>query len=471
MSVAVTETPVVGAEGEPTSAPVEKYKFDSFFQSKIAALAIRDTSFMQRTEGLIKPEYFEDMGQAMAVDLANRYFERYKKVPADINIYATLMRERLTAKTMTPEQARITATTLSALKTQDISDKDFVVDQVATFARHQAVADAMYKAVTCLDRRDFTKIEKLMKQALDVGAHMDNQVYDYAQEIESRTFERIEAAKGVLPDRGITTGYPKFDEKLYRKGWGKRELSVLMGGAKAGKSTALMDFGVNAMAAGHNVLYVTLELGKDIIAERMDANISERLVMELGTHLHDVRDKVKQFTTGGRPPRYPGEVVPKPGAFKIVEYPSGSMTIGDLRRLLESYKGKGLVFDLVIVDYADLMAPERYTDSITENSKSVYVNLRGLAMKEGFAVLTATQTNRAGASKAVAKMDDVAEDFNKIRIADLVISINRTDEERAMGEARLFFAASRNQPGNFSLRISQDLDRMKFVKDIIGVEA
>ncbi len=92
-------------------------------------------------------------------------------------------------------------------------------------------------------------------------------------------------------------------------------------------------------------------------------------------------------------------------------------------------------------------------------------------MKEGFAVLTATQTNRAGASKAVAKMDDVAEDFNKIRIADLVISINRTDEERAMGEARLFFAASRNQPGNFSLRISQDLDRMKFVKDIIGVEA
>jgi replicative DNA helicase len=90
-------------------------------------------------------------------------------------------------------------------------------------------------------------------------------------------------------------------------------------------------------------------------------------------------------------------------------------------------------------------------------------------MQEHIALLTATQTNREGAKAAVAKMTDVADDFNKIRIADVVISINKTDEERANNEARLFFAAMRNGPSGFALKVRQDVDRMIFIKDIIGV--
>jgi replicative DNA helicase len=96
--------------------------------------------------------------------------------------------------------------------------------------------------------------------------------------------------------------------------------------------------------------------------------------------------------------------------------------------------------------------------------------LRGLAMKEGFALLTATQTNREGAKKAVATMTDVAEDFNKIRIADVVISINATDEERKMNQARLYFAASRNQRSGFSVRVEQAIDRAKFIRRVLGEE-
>jgi replicative DNA helicase len=124
--------------------------------------------------------------------------------------------------------------------------------------------------------------------------------------------------------------------------------------------------------------------------------------------------------------------------------------------------------DLVIVDYADLMAPERVTDNTIENSKSIYVNLRGLAMQEGFALLTATQTNREGAKKAVATMTDVSDDFNKIRIADIVISINKDDADRMKNEARLYFAASRNQRSGMTIRVEQDQDRAKFIKKVIG---
>jgi replicative DNA helicase len=89
-------------------------------------------------------------------------------------------------------------------------------------------------------------------------------------------------------------------------------------------------------------------------------------------------------------------------------------------------------------------------------------------MLENFALLTATQTNREGAKKAVATMTDVAEDFNKIRIADIVISINKTPEEVISKQARLFFAASRNQRSGFTVRIEQEIDQAKFISRVIG---
>jgi len=205
-------------------------------------------------------------------------------------------------------------------------------------------------------------------------------------------------------------------------------------------------------------LYVTLEVSAKILAERCDANISQTRVMDLQSHVHDVRAKVQTFMAAS-------------GARLVLkEFPTGSATVSDLRRLIERFKSRGLVFDLVIVDYADIMAPERFTDNQQENSKSVYVGLRGLAMAEDFALLTATQTNREGFKATVAKAEHVADDFNKIRIADIIISINRTPEELANGQARLYFAASRNQPGGFTLRIEQELDKMRFITKVIGHE-
>jgi replicative DNA helicase len=298
-----------------------------------------------------------------------------------------------------------------------------------------------------------------MKKALDIGENPDNGAYDYGAMIEARTEERIDRAAGKLPPTGITTGFADIDRVLYHKGWGRRELSVIMGAAKAGKTTALLEFGISACGNinRYNVLYVTLEVSAKIISERLDARISTHFMNELGKNIHDVDDKVKKFMANA-------------GKFVVHEFPTGSMRASDLRRLLERYKAKGQVFDLVIVDYADLMSPERVTDNSIENSKNVYTALRGLAMMENVAILTATQTNRDGAKKVVATMTDIAEDFNKVRIADIVISINKTEEESKLKQARLFFAAVRNGPSGFAIRIGQDLGRMKFISEVIGEE-
>jgi replicative DNA helicase len=434
---------------------VPTYEFDADFQKKITALLIRDTQFAQVTDGLIRPEFFENAGHSALVRVVSGYFAKYKKAPGDKTTLASVMKDAIREKVLPAELARMAIAIIPSIYETDVSDREYVADQVATFARIQAVTKAIFDSVTLVEKRDVDAAVALIRKAGDTGVVLNTGAYDYAEMAKLRTQDRKDRAAGIRPPTGITTGYPALDEYLYHKGWGRREMSVLMGGPKAGKSMAMITFGINAIAAGYRVLYVTLEVAAGIIAERMDANIADRAMFELGAHPNEVQEKVDAFMAKAAP-------------FIIHEYPTGTMRPSDLRRLVEHYKANGITFDLVIIDYADLMAPERVTDNVQENSKSVYVNLRGLAMQEGFALLTATQTNREGAKKAVATMTDIAEDINKVRIADIILSINRSEEEVKMGQARIYFAAVRNGRSGFTLRIEQDIDRAKFIKAIVG---
>jgi replicative DNA helicase len=444
-------------EEAPAAKPV-KFDFDAAFQSTVCALVVRDTTFVQRVDGLIKPEFFENGLEAAWVSIALRYFAKYRKCPATV-VYGQLIREDVEAKIIDAAYSRLLGQHhKNVLMKADLSNRDYFADQVATFARHQAVSAAILESVPLIERHDFENVGAKLRRALDTGVNSDGDTYDYGEMLAARTGERLDKAAGKLPPAGITTGYAEIDEALYHKGWGRRELSCLMGGAKAGKTTALIHFAKSAVASGKNVLYVTLEVSSKIIAERLDANVSSTPVMELTDHVHAVREQVHSFLTKAN------------ARFAIKEFPTGSMRVSDLRRLLERFKARGTVFDMVVVDYADLIAPERHSDSSIENSKSVYVALRGLAMEQDLAVLTAMQTNRDGFKAAVAKAEHAADDFNKIRIADIVISINRTEEERAAGTCRLYFAASRNQPGGFTIRVEQNMNAMQFVTRVVGYE-
>lgn len=457
--ITAEELEEVAEAATKSSAKGVRYDFDSGFQSKICAMCLRDTPFIQRTDGLIEPDYFESEIEAALVNIANRYYKRYKKAPSDEETLKLLIAKDMKDRVIRKELGPLMFThARNVLLKSDISDRDLVIDEVSEFARHQAVCKAIEASIGHLDKRNFTDIQKLLQSALNVGSNSEHGIYSYADEIDSRTEERTERAAGRGPLTGVSTGYVELDSYLYHKGWGKGELSVLMGGPKAGKSLALINFGINAAASimRFNVLYVTLELGAKIIADRMDANISKQMMFELGKNITEVQEHVRKWRASA-------------GHFHIIEFPTGSMKVSDLRRIIERKKAEGIKYDLVIVDYADLMSPERHVDDAIENSKSVYVALRGLAMQEHIALLTATQTNREGAKSAVAKMEHVSSDINKVRIADALISINKTEEEAANNEARLYFAAMRNGPSNFSLRIRQNIDRMSFCETIIGV--
>lgn len=433
------------------------FEFEGDFQQKIAALILRDEAFYRRVDGLVKPEYFEERSLSALVHIATTYHEKYKRLPERPE-WAELIKDAKAEKAIRDDDVPDMVTALKKILTGALPARDYAVDKVAEFAKKQAISAAYMMTIPLVEKGEHAKAEKIMQKAFATGAQAVVQDNDYWNSIESRTQYRRDVEAGLIQKDGITTGLPKLNKMLYHMGWGRKELSVVMGGAKKGKSTGLLHWALEGSKAGFNCLYVTLEVAAKIIMERMDANVSGVDMSDLSSKGNEVEKGVKDRAS-----------LRKPGHLKVVEYPSGVMTCADLRKVIEFYRAEGIIFDLIVVDYADIMAAELKSGNDINESKQVWLGLRAIAHEENAAVLTATQTNRAGFTADVAKAEHAAEDFNKIRIADLVLTINRTDEEKAKGEARLYFAASRNQAGEFTLKISQELGKMRFMTGILEI--
>lgn len=446
-----------GVSSEPEEITA-KFDFDEDFQDKIAALLVKDVRFARRTQGLVKAQYFDNENIGFLVDCAQDYFHVYGTLPSDVPIFAQVLKDNFTKRKVRNDVRKEIVEAYKQLRKVSLSDPDYIAEQIGNFARHQAIQNATLKLIELNEKGEYDRAQEIMEAAFRTGCTNDFEVVDFMENLEQRTLRRKEIAAGTIKKTGISTGYRKIDDLLYHSGWGRKELSVLMGGAKKGKSMGLGQFAINAFRKGSNVLYVTCEVSTEIIQDRMDANLSTVPVGELADRIIETQKAVE--TVGAST---------SVGCIKIIEAPSGTLTPSGLRNIVERFRSEGIIFDLIVTDYADIMAPDRYTTDPIENSKQVWLGLRAIAHEENAAVLTATQTNRSGFKAETAKADDVAEDFNKIRIADLVISINRSDEERDRGEARLYFAASRNQGGEFSVPIKQDLETMRFITGVGAV--
>ena len=431
------------------------YDFGESMQQQIVALLLRDARFAERSTDLIKPEYFDNAALGALAQVGIEYFRTYKEVPGKEIGHA--LKRAIDAKRIRPDMAADLKDQIRTVYSTTISAPKMILEEVSNFARNKAVENAILKSAELVAKGEYPRIEKLMREALLVGAAQQTTSYDYWAEVEHRTTYRKDLLSGAIVRNGITTGCADFDKLLYHHGWGRKELAVMMGPPKGGKSMSLADFGKSASLAGKNVIYFSCEVSAKIIADRLDANIADVVMNMVGTSPSKVDAAVKAAHA-------------RAGHFIIEEYPSGVLKCSEMRRVLERHRSNGIVFDLIISDYGDIMAPEYRADDQRENLRTIFVDLRAIAFEYDAAVLTATQTNRDGAKAAVAKMTDVAEDFNKIRTADVIISINSTEAERLAGECRLFFAASRNTEDGFVLRIKSDRQRMQFLKSVMGRE-
>ncbi|MTH61225.1 DnaB-like helicase C-terminal domain-containing protein [Paracoccus litorisediminis] len=447
---------ITTAGATPAAAPTATFNFDETFQLKIAAAFSRDTTFAKRVTELIDPGYFTNAAVGEFVRINKDHLTQFGAVPDSIT-FVKLLTDLVAAKRVRPDLLQGIKDAYVGTRQISITGDAYLAQEIETFAKHQALQNAMMEAIPLLDVGKFDKIEEIMRRATQVGLADDFEEYNYFAKVAARTEKREMIATGVTVSRGISSGYAEIDNLLYHKGWGRKELACIMGPAKSGKSLSLGDFAKNAALAGHNVLYVSLEVAKEIISERIDASISDTLMSEL---VQD-RAKIEAIVQG---------LEAQAGVFEVIDFPSGSLKVSALDHHIERYRAKGIVFDMIVVDYGDIMCPEVRSEKLQDGLRQIYIDLRALMHKWNAAGLTATQTNREGAKAVTAKATDVGDDFNKVRTVDILIGLNATDAEKAAGEARLYWAASRNTADGFTVRINQDRAKMKFLTKVIGVE-
>lgn len=439
---------------EEEEAPVAPFEFDEAFQKKIAAHVVRDEQFMRRASDLIHKDHFEDEGLQWLVGYASDHYKRFEQVPS-AEIVVNDVKALKASGRIKPEVLDLVVPHLKTMFSPkcDLSNRDYMVEKVAHFAKKQAMEGAILKSADLIESGgDFDAIKKLIEEASTVGSVDEGVSYEFWSNADTRADARAERLR-TGKKNGITTGHKELDDALAEGGWGRGELSILMGPPKAGKSIGLGEFAINASQAGYNVLYLSLENSARVVGDRMDANASEVKMRDLTSSPSKVSTGVKtKGVTAGK--------------LYVHEFPTGMMAPATIRRLIRKYQSQGVVIDLIVIDYADIMAPDYRTGAENTDSKQIYTAIRAIGQQENCAILTATQTNRDGAKATVAKFTDVSEDINRVRLADAFLILAATDAEKADDQFRLYMAAMRNSESGVMFSCRSDRARMKFIRGI-----
>jgi replicative DNA helicase len=441
--------------------------FDQAFQEQLAAHYLRDDYFVSSVGSLVEPEYFENETLGALVAVQKEYLGRYNAC-CTLKTFVQVLNRYVAAKRVKIADMNEAKRLMTIIWKDPLKDRQFVIDTIADFARTQAIANSTMDLVDALDSNDPNKVNKALgsiDEAKQIGAADAKEAMDFAKGRADRIARRAAMAAGTYLSGGITTGHPELDAKLTPwRGWGRKELSILMAPPKSGKTAGMIHFGLNAAKDGRKVFYASCEVGEDIIGDRSDANISGVPLAELAKRSSDVDKAVADWEA----------VVDKKGGMFIVEaFPIRTLKVSELRRILKRYQQQGIDFDMVVVDYLGILKPEQHFDQMRHGIATIGQDLRAVATDFNCAMLTAFQTNREGTKKAqrnVAEGTDAAEDYEAVRTADVLITINRDEDMRQNGEVLLYFSEMRNAETGLKLRFGQDLSCMRFLIDFRGFQ-
>jgi len=227
-----------------------------------------------------------------------------------------------------------------------------------------------------------------------------------------------------------------------------KELAMVVAPPGVGKSLFLVNQGVHSMMEGRKVLYVSMEMSEDKIAQRFDSImtlIPQGKLKDVSTQL-SVKERLSIFQN-----QFPGS------RLIIKEFPTGQASINTIRSLLVQLKNyEDFEPDLLIVDYLELLRPTRDIQQEYQAQQRISEELRGLGMENNFLVWTATQTNRQGRLVKVITDAELGDSYGKIRTCDFALSLNQSEEEFDNGQMRGYVIKSRNGRPRFIVPMEVD---------------
>ena len=404
-------------------------KYGKTFQEKLVFLILDDRVFADRMFEVLNVEFLEFKYLQAFVGKIFDYKTKYKEQPSHETM-KTIVKSQLEdvnealQKQIRDYYARV------LINVNILESSQYIKDTSLDFCRKQKLREAMMKSTSLLKKCSFDEISVLINQALKAGADADFG-YDYIKDFEKR-FE-------FSGRDTITTGWENMD-KITGGGCGRKELGVVIAPTGVGKSMVLVHLGATALKAGMTVIHYTLELRDTVIANRYDSCITGIPLDELMDRKTEIRDFLKDID----------------GTLIVKEYPTKTATTNTIRAHLEKLKQQGIVPDMIIVDYADLLRTLSTRREKREELESIYEDLRAIMMENNVVGWTASQTNRTGLQAEIITMQAISEAFNKCFIADLIFSVSRTTEDKQTNGGRIYIAKNRNGQDGLVFSIFMD---------------
>ena len=421
------------------------YNFSENIQRGILYLLKSNKDFYLQIVNLVQPDYFEFPSHSKIFSKVKEHYEKYGKLPTDdfiIQDVKPTLGPRESASDYEDELSYI-----NNVDTSTVGNTEYMLDLVEGFAKKEAMKSAIAQSISLIKEDRVEEVEALVRKALLINRDIDTG-QDYFDDLLGR-WDRIFNKK---TERKYKTILPSINNSL-EGGLGCKEMAMVVAPPGVGKSLFLVNQGVHSMIEGRKVLYISLEMSEDKIAQRFDS------IMTLVPQFK-LKDPANQLTVKERLELFQEEF---PGSQLVIkEFPTQQATINTIRNLLVQLKNYDeFEPDLLIVDYLELLRPTRDIQQEYQAQQRIAEELRGVAMEQNFLVWTATQTNRQGRLVKVITDAELGDSYGKIRTCDFAISLNQSEEEFDQGKMRGYVIKSRNGRPRFTVPMDIDYNILR----------
>ena len=387
-------------------------------QTTVLRNLLTNEEFTRRVIPYLKKEYFED-DHRVVFDTVLQYVGKYNKIPT-----GEALKIELGESNLSNDKYQQAAILINDVTTPEPVDNDWLLEKTEKWCQDRAVFLSIMKSIEIIDGKSemtANAIPEILSEALSVNFDQDIG-HDYINNSDDR-FEFYHKEEARLP----------FDLDLFNKitkgGLPNKTLNIALAGTGVGKSLFMCHVGAAALTQGKNVLYITMEMAEERIAERIDANLMNLPIDQL--------DKLDKNTFDNKIANIAKKTI---GKLIVKEYPTGSAHTGHFRALLKELKlKKGFEPDIIFIDYLNICASARMKGlggSVNTYSliKSIAEEIRGLAVEFDVPIVSATQTTRSGYGNTDVGLEDTSESFGLPATADLMFALISNEELEGLGQ-------------------------------------
>ena len=407
---------------------------------------IHDEKYTRQVIPFIQSDYFEDRSDKVVFEEVSNFLDKYDKLPTKEALHIEVQKR----VDITEDEFSKIEQLVSSLS-ESGSDSQWVLDTTESWCKERAIYLALMKSIQIADGQDDKRqpdaIPSILSEALAVG--FDQHVgHDYLADSEDRYayYHKVE--------RKIPFDLDYFN-KITSGGLSDKTLNIALAGTGVGKSLFMCHVAASVLTQGKNVLYITLEMAEEKIAERIDANLLDvniRDIQELPKQVFDKKiNKIGSKTKG---------------KLIVKEYPTASAHAGHFKALLQELKlKKSFKPDIIFIDYLNICASSRYRGAVNVNSysyiKAIAEELRGLAVEASVPLFSATQTTRSGFASSDPNLTDTSESFGLPATADLMFALVSTEDMENLNQIMVKQLKNRYNDPTMNKRFVVGIDRAK----------